>query len=1308
MLDDLRAEFDHAYSSGTDEQKRSAFPLVLKYNDLKDAVDDDDTDNMRKILDFSLTKDIIKQAFERQYGEYQQDVNQYVEKAEECFKATKVYDAGADDTLLRATLDAKVAFERILLTATAKMEKLQNAQNAADVEAVDAHLLAEQDATETVKKLSVQVKNQENDAYASHKNDTRHLYGDMIAIDDNMYARDFWASERKSDLQRRASSVLARRRSVVNLDSIPLKRAQVLVECAQDAAAIKAEVDVAIEEEKKKKHAPGSLASLKAKIGELFNAGRKDLAVSATVMYVYFEGNGEHDVSAYIKLITDAESDGRTSALIEQGRDRLTTTQSEIVRDGKAYLEALKIELSGITPGSLPQDIAKQLADALDTVEAHSELVAYCYSSVKVTDFDDVYSTIKTYRQQAQEAAITAQQLRVEAEQARAAAPVAHAHAKAIRFARKSTASDDEIALLEKLPFPCTTWLVNAGEARAGNVFALFADHASGSDGNTVANVQSAVQRITNSDNFKSSGKNPTRLVVINAVGSGIDEVPTEVKVMYGSSEVTLKTHRTQRNVALVYAPGYDVLVDEDGEFFSCTLIPAQPIVADSKEITREDYCAGTLGRRLRAESMYVCHRKVLAFALDERQKQAQRMSSGISGHEIVGDFDRVFVTSDIHADLRKFVQILLACELISIETYTHDDIYANDTNIYEIVWKAKWVAQRTLLVICGDIIDGKRMDTNRNFDGTGDVHGSYEFLLHCLLFNLRIQARTLGSDVRFTIGNHDAATVTSYPPYRFMVTQMIPKDAYVEEAHFKFAQCASSRHMRLAGDDEFDPLYRGRQQMLLPFYACSPYLVLTMREIAFAHAGFVGDYGQDVFDASVEKQDSLDARALDVENVSGFLAPAEGEPGVHAVISNRAYAEKNPCGATYGHNKFKLIAVGHCVTHQYSNLSPLMKEQCDHDTLGTHGCVLTRDCTTAGGPLIALVDTGMSAAMRIRGAGEDQDITTQNKSRQVGMLVIDKEKRSGESLGIVNVYYNVYRIRAMREMRFLLKNGREPSMLVIGGSTVPLTYTEEGAMDTTHQTCLENWAAEWNKNPRIARFTPARGKRSGTGKDYPIVEIHNKANGNCLLEALGFYLCVSGKWDGTVTGLRTKLLLAVENRLLGSSPDKNDRLAALDTKFTEGEDDKWMQYKASVAAAPQQIAAQPNASKSPKKAKNKKYLKQTKQAPAADPDEAFNKYVFIRKQDLAYLGNLEIDAFARVFKCTVYVWYINDRGKLDLYHSTPARDSPANTAQIENFGSVVHLYYYVDASHFTLLALQVPTQERASSFGRKRAKMYV
>ena len=1285
---DLQAEFDRA-QSGTDELlKHTAFALIIRLDELDHALNIESSDDKAEAINSLLAEPLLTRAdvlahLETSYKNLQEEVGQFIENAEKSFAATKLYEpygAAADGTFIQQIRAARTSFDNLLLTVTEKMSKFQNATSAEEVRGVDAQLTAEENAKEEVKALSLQVRNQEQEAYASYKKRTRQLYIDITDITQKVYGgEDVWKepSERMTELQRRASSVLQRRQSVVDSGSIPLEKATELVKCERDAAAIKTEVDAEIA--KAKKPAPGSLASLKAKIDELFYKGLRELAVSATVMYVFFEDNGkDDDMSPYIQAITKAESDGNIYALIEHAKDRLTQIQNEIVRDGKSRLEALNSELSGSPSTSQTPDIARQLADALAAVAEHSMLVKYCYGT-DGDSFDEVYGTIEAYRRQAQEAATTAQQLRAEVEQARAAAAVAHAHAKAIRVTRKTDAASAEIALLN-IHFECDTVSLEPGAGIIKHNTVIFVDPRR-KDGKMFEvidkSIQTVVNKLINSEELR--GRNSNRIVCLLHVPTEIDQVPDEFTVAYGGRDIKLTTYRRQRNVALVYAPDDDVLVDEDGEFFACTLIPVQPIVQGSTEIKREDYCAGTSRKRLRAESMYLCHRKVLAFALAEKEKQVQRMFNKKSGHEIDGDFDRVFVTSDIHADLRKFVQILLACKLISIGDYRHDQIYEDD-NIYEIVWEARWVASKTLLVICGDLIDGKRAG-----NGTGDVRGSYEFLLHCLLFNLRIQARdkTLRSDVRFTIGNHDAATVTSFAPPRMVIAG----SSYIEDCHVEFAPRTDAHASHGNG------IYIKRRNMLLPFYACSPYIMLTMGRAAFVHAGFVNDYNLDSYGVALARQTALNEAPLEIE-VSGllsFFAHTRDPRGTPDELWSRAYASEKPCTTSEAHRHFDLIAVGHCITHQhddYMHLKPVLEQQCENDFTGTHGCVLTRDCKKDGGPLIALVDTGMSASMR--DGGTIQARTEKNKSRHVGMLVLDKTQRSGESLGKVNDKYNVYRIRAMSEMRFLLNNGREPSMLVIGGQTVPLKYTEDGAMEQEHQACLENWAADWSTNPRIAQFTPTRGRLTTTGQDYPIVEIHNNANGNCLLEALGFYLCVSGKWQGTVDKLRSKLLGDVKDRLLTKSDSvdrEHARNEARDTQFKPHEHKIWEDYKA-------------------------KLTDENKRSLDANPEEAtMKKYVYICRQSKAYLGKLEIDAFARLFSRTVCVWYNDKRGKFGLHYRSLSRTDTViniNEAQIENFESVVHLYYYPEEQHFTLLALKVPTQETASSFGRKRARLYV
>ena len=115
----------------------------------------------------------------------------------------------------------------------------------------------------------------------------------------------------------------------------------------------------------------------------------------------------------------------------------------------------------------------------------------------------------------------------------------------------------------------------------------------------------------------------------------------------------------------------------------------------------------------------------------------------------------------------------------------------------------------------------------------TGDDLGSYELLLHCLLFNLRMQARRLASEVQFTIGNHDAGTVTGYKEKGSRISAW----QYVEQKHWTFAP--SCRSVGIAKTYRGDPMF-WRRDMLLPFYACSPYIMLTFGKVAFVHGGFV------------------------------------------------------------------------------------------------------------------------------------------------------------------------------------------------------------------------------------------------------------------------------------------------------------------------------------------------------------------------------------------------------------------------------------------------------------------------------------
>jgi len=159
-------------------------------------------------------------------------------------------------------------------------------------------------------------------------------------------------------------------------------------------------------------------------------------------------------------------------------------------------------------------------------------------------------------------------------------------------------------------------------------------------------------------------------------------------------------------------------------------------------------------GKKLTTGSMVAIHEVVERFVASTVAEMS---------YVVKRDFERIFVTSDVHADLRKFVEILVSLGLVTENSGNsgnsgnseNENKPRNQGDIYEYVWDLEWNADDTMLMITGDLIDGKR--GHRMVE---DPRGSYEMLLHILLFNLRIGARARKSDVLFVIGNHDMYSV--------------------------------------------------------------------------------------------------------------------------------------------------------------------------------------------------------------------------------------------------------------------------------------------------------------------------------------------------------------------------------------------------------------------------------------------------------------------------------------------------------------------------------------------------------------------
>ena len=394
------------------------------------------------------------------------------------------------------------------------------------------------------------------------------------------------------------------------------------------------------------------------------------------------------------------------------------------------------------------------------------------------------------------------------------------------------------------------------------------------------------------------------------------------------------------------------------------------------------------------------------------------------TGHELHG-YDRVFATSDIHSYYPKLVAMMRVLGLIALhpECGTGKDPY--DTRL---ITDTEWIAEKTLFVICGDLVDGMRGERT-----VTDPRGSFEFLMHCFLYNMRIKARQKGSGVYFTLGNHDVHSVVNFVRREGesddAYERRTPNDhatfvTYVAPASLQFFKRPTTTTALGAMNDRADAL--------IPFYTCAPYLVLTLAsDVMFVHGGLMhaqgGAQSLGMYARAMQTQLALDrARmpedrlrvlqdrqhevSLDVEgSTSGsVLWPRtyvrSATSAVCADASTRRLAEEG----------FGLVVVGHCVTDSGEvALEPNWRDQCgdrtdeDSRTGKGAGCVLMHLCTgheTRGKKIsVALVDTGISECM-YSGGPETDPLT-----RATDVLYLCKDGKFGnakiEAFGTTGAY---------------------------------------------------------------------------------------------------------------------------------------------------------------------------------------------------------------------------------------------------------------------------------------------------------------
>ena len=139
---------------------------------------------------------------------------------------------------------------------------------------------------------------------------------------------------------------------------------------------------------------------------------------------------------------------------------------------------------------------------------------------------------------------------------------------------------------------------------------------------------------------------------------------------------------------------------------------------------------------------------------------------------------------------------------------------------------------------------DGKRVPGELVYNEVEDPKGSFELLLFCLIYNLRVKANKVGSEVLFNIGNHEWMTVIDPPEYS---SRSSAYNQYVTTTAQKFFKNILIR-----------------QEALGPFLNTSPYCMLgfyngTKREMASVHGG-LHSVSENHTDALEKFQEQIDS----------------------------------------------------------------------------------------------------------------------------------------------------------------------------------------------------------------------------------------------------------------------------------------------------------------------------------------------------------------------------------------------------------------------------------------------------------------
>jgi hypothetical protein len=327
-----------------------------------------------------------------------------------------------------------------------------------------------------------------------------------------------------------------------------------------------------------------------------------------------------------------------------------------------------------------------------------------------------------------------------------------------------------------------------------------------------------------------------------------------------------------------------------------------------------------------------------------------------------VGRYNDIYITSDIHADLRTFIYLLIGAGIIGYPLGNTEIILNNiltmDLIPDSVITDIEWIPDTpTLIVIVGDLIDGQRGPYS-----IYDKKGNIEILLHMFIYNLRVKAREKGSEVRFTLGNHDCNILITEDSLQMALKRQGQDETQVK-VFFPNLMKFINDYVHASAKDFFKLSSLNRTTCLLPFYRCCPYFAVSIgNEIICVHGGLNDWKG---FPINMIQESIRN----DINNFESFCAFPSIYRDDNSFLWSRFYS-KEPSAVvceSLNTNPYKLTVVGHCTTtYPYKHHEEILDKYTTNNTnrCGMGGCVLVGcDKDKRIGPRLAIVDIGMSSA---------------------------------------------------------------------------------------------------------------------------------------------------------------------------------------------------------------------------------------------------------------------------------------------------------------------------------------------------------